>query len=77
MNEDPKSFRRRRIEAGLTVTQLADRAGVTKSHLSSVELGKAGFSPPNLLAIANVLGCKVHDLLLPEDDEDDDTPAVA
>ncbi|WP_107429466.1 helix-turn-helix domain-containing protein [Streptomyces sp. Amel2xC10] len=68
MNENPSAFRRRRIEAGLSVTELARKAGVTKSHLSYVELGKAGFSPRNLKAIATVLGCTIPDLLLPEPD---------
>ena len=66
MNEDPRAFRRLRIAAGLSITDLAVKAGVTKSHLSSVEKGNAGFSPKNLKAIADVLGCEVHDLLLPE-----------
>lgn len=66
MNEDPKAFRRRRIAAGLSVTDLAEKAGVSKSHLSGVERGTAGFSPKNLKAIADVLGCEVHDLLIPE-----------
>lgn len=69
MNEDPRAFRRRRIEAGLSQTDLALKAGVAKSHISGVELGNAGFSPKNLKAIADVLGCTVHDLLLPDEDE--------
>jgi transcriptional regulator with XRE-family HTH domain len=69
MNEDPREFRRRRIAAGLSVTDLAKKAGVSVSHLSSVECGKAGFSPGNLKAIAEVLECEVHDLLLPEPDD--------
>lgn len=68
MNEDPKSFRRRRIAAGLSITDLAQQAGVSKSHLSDVENGRAGFSPRNLKAIADILGCEVHDLLLPDDE---------
>ncbi|MEV7684524.1 helix-turn-helix domain-containing protein [Streptomyces bungoensis] len=69
MNEDPRAFRRRRIEAGLSQTDLAAKAGVSKGHLCGVEKGRAGFSPKNLKAIADVLGCPVSDLLLPEDDE--------
>lgn len=74
MNEDPRQFRRRRIEAGLSQTDLAEKAGVSKSHLSDVENGRAGFSPKNLKKIAEVLDCTIPDLLLPEDDE---TPATA
>jgi transcriptional regulator with XRE-family HTH domain len=75
MNEDPREFRRRRIEAGLSITDLARQAGVTKSHLSSVEKGTAGFSPRNLKAIAEILGCEVHDLLLPDPHGQDEAEA--
>jgi transcriptional regulator with XRE-family HTH domain len=68
MNEDPREFRRRRVEAGLSQTDLAEKAGVSKSHLSDVERGQAGFSPKNLKAIAEILGCTIPDLLLPEDE---------
>ncbi|MGV4984577.1 helix-turn-helix domain-containing protein [Streptomyces sp. NRAIS4] len=69
MNEDPRAFRRRRIEAGLSQTELAKQAGVAPSHISDVENGRAGFSPKNLKAIADALGCTIRDLLLPEDDQ--------
>ncbi|MEI5520745.1 helix-turn-helix transcriptional regulator [Streptomyces brasiliscabiei] len=75
MNEDPKSFRRRRVEAGLSVTDLARQAGVSTSHLSDVENGRAGFSPKNLKKIAEVLGCTIRDLLLPDPEDEPDTTA--
>lgn len=77
MNEDPRAFRRRRIEAGLSQTDLAEQAGVSKSHVSDVENGRAGFSPKNLKAIAEVLGCKIPDLLLPDDDTATPAKSVA
>ncbi|WND34024.1 helix-turn-helix transcriptional regulator [Streptomyces sp. BB1-1-1] len=70
MNEDPRAFRRRRIDAGLSQTDLAEKAGVSKSHVSDVENGRAGFSPKNLKAIADILGCTIRDLLLPETDDE-------
>lgn len=75
MNEDPRQFRRRRIEAGKSITDLALEAGVSKSHLSDVENGRAGFSPKNLKKIADALDCTISDLLLPE--ADDETPVTA
>jgi transcriptional regulator with XRE-family HTH domain len=69
-NQDPKRLRRKRIEAGLTQTALAQMAGVTKSHVSAVEKGNAGFSPQNIAAIATALGCEISELL-PDDDEED------
>lgn len=69
MNEDRRELRRRRIAAGLSQTDLAQAAGVSKSQLSDVENGRAGFSPKNLKAIADVLACTVPDLLLPEPED--------
>lgn len=66
---DPRRLCRRRVEAGLTQTALAALAGVTKSHVSAVEKGRADFSPQNRLAIADALGCTISDLLTPEDIE--------
>ncbi|WP_262059740.1 helix-turn-helix domain-containing protein [Streptomyces sp. STR69] len=60
---DRRRLRRRRVEAGLNMTQLAERAGVTKQHVSMAEKGTANFSPANLSKIAEVLGCTVADLL--------------
>jgi len=77
MNEDPRAFRRLRIEAGLSQTDLAHRAGVSKSHISGVEQGRAGFSPKNLKAIADALGCAIRDLLLPESEDRPATTKVA
>lgn len=77
MNEDPTAIRRRRIELGLNQTELAARAGVSKSHLSDVERGVPGkgFSPKNLKALAEALGCEsVYDILLPDTDRITDTP---
>lgn len=75
MNEDRKEIRRRRIAAGLSQTALAEKAGVSKSQMSDVENGRAGFSPKNLLALANVLDCTVPDLLLPEPEDQAAAPA--
>lgn len=60
---DRGALRRRRIEAGLNQTQLAERAGISKQLVSMVEKGNANFSPGNLGKIATALGCKIADLL--------------
>ncbi|MFB7596951.1 helix-turn-helix domain-containing protein [Streptomyces sp. NPDC056160] len=69
MNEDPREFRRRRIDAGLSQTDLAHAAGVSKTQLSDVENGRAGFSPRKLKAIAEVLRCEIRDLLMARSDD--------
>ncbi|WP_137991206.1 helix-turn-helix transcriptional regulator [Streptomyces vilmorinianum] len=68
---DPKRLTRRRIEAGLNQTELADKAGVSKQHVSMVESGSANFSPRNLAKIAGALDCTISDLLF------DDQPATS
>lgn len=60
-------MKRKRIEAGLNQTQLAQRAGVSKQLVSMVERGTANFSPRNLGKVAQVLQCKIADLLPDED----------
>lgn len=75
MNEDPREFRRRRIEAGLTQTELASRIGRGRSRICDVEKGRSGLAPKDLKAVAQILGCTVHDLLLPEPDGQTEQPA--
>lgn len=58
-------LKRRRIEAGLSITGLAREAGCSKGHLSDVESrGEYNLSPELLGRIADVLGCSVLDLVL-------------
>jgi DNA-binding XRE family transcriptional regulator len=58
-------IRQRREEAGLTLTALADRAGVAKGYLSSLENGQGNQRPSGktLYRIAEVLGTTMSDLL--------------
>lgn len=65
---DRRGLKRRRIEAGLNQTQLAQRAGVSKQLLSMVENGNANFSPAYLGKIAKALNCTIADLLTGEDE---------
>ncbi|MCM1977196.1 helix-turn-helix transcriptional regulator [Streptomyces sp. G1] len=71
MNEDPFEFRRRRLEAGLSQTELASKIGVGRSRICDVEKARPGrgLAPQHLEAAAKVLGCGVHDLLLPDERE--------
>jgi XRE family transcriptional regulator, fatty acid utilization regulator len=55
-------IRRRRIEAGLTLEDLAKRAGITPNYLGAVELGKRDPSLSTLEAIANGLGIALGEL---------------
>ncbi|MEV6791325.1 helix-turn-helix transcriptional regulator [Streptomyces sp. NPDC051320] len=75
MNEDPRAFRHRRIEGGLSQAALARRLGIGRSRICDVEKGRPGrgLAPKHLKAAADIFGCTVHDLLLPEDDGSDGT----
>ena len=68
-----KNLRRLRTEAGLTQTQLAEKIGRKRSALAAWEEGRA--EPPSnaLVALADVLGCTVNDLLK---DSADDSPKM-
>lgn len=56
------SLRKRREAAGLTVTQLADKLGVTPSSICQWESGNVMPNAGKLPAIAAALGCKIDDL---------------
>ena len=53
---------KRREQLGLTVTQLADRVGVSTASICQYESGYATPSLKTVLALAAVLGCTVEDL---------------
>lgn len=70
MAEEPRreigeTIRLRRQEAGLTLTQLAERADVSKSYLSNLETQPEHKKPSaeTLYAIAKALGTTMSDLL--------------
>jgi transcriptional regulator with XRE-family HTH domain len=53
----------RRKALGLTLRQVAGRAGLTYGFLSELENGKKSICIRNLYALANALDCRPHDLL--------------
>jgi transcriptional regulator with XRE-family HTH domain len=59
------SLRRERERAGLTLTEVASRAGVAKSTLSQLESGTANPNLETLWAICTVLGVQFSRLLEP------------
>lgn len=52
-----------RTDRGLERKDLADRAGISYSHLASIETGQKQPSPTALVAIAGALGLRSHELL--------------
>lgn len=47
----------------MTLTDLAERAEISKGYLSELENGKRSPTPPVLARLATALGCEIPDLL--------------
>lgn len=63
VNVSGRAVRRRREDAGLSATELARRARVSRSYLSEIETGrKRDVSPPVAARLAGASGCAVVDL---------------
>lgn len=58
-----------RKRAGMKANELAERAGLTPSHISKVERGLGGVSAGAAKRIAEVLGIPVVDVIFPEEKE--------
>lgn len=57
-----RAIRDRRKDAGLTLTQVSQRAGISVSHLSNIENGLSIASLPLLAKVAATLGISMADL---------------
>lgn len=65
---DPKELlaenvRRLRQETGLSQEELADRAGLHRTYISSVERGQRNVTLENIFNIAHALGAEPADLV--------------
>ncbi len=58
-----RSISRARHRADLTQEKLADKAGVSTTHIGLVEVGRRRLSLKTLQKIASALGVKAKDLL--------------
>ncbi len=58
-----RRMRQERLRRNLTIRQVSDRAGMSFSGLSQVELGKNAASIAALVRIAKALGLRVSKLL--------------
>ena len=57
------NIRRIRMATGLSQEELASRAGLHRTYVSSVERGLRNVSIENIFAFARALGCEARDLL--------------
>lgn len=60
---DRAELMRRRALAGLEQKDLAEKSGVSKAHVSRLELGRCGASANVLHRLAAALDCEVADLM--------------
>jgi transcriptional regulator with XRE-family HTH domain len=63
LKQDPRKLKRRRVAAGMSLTEAAQRAPCSKPHLSNVENGYDGASPRLLAKLAGLYGCQIVDLM--------------
>lgn len=68
MQPDPKEIlacnvRRLRTATGVSQEELAARAGLHRTYISSVERGHRNVSLENIFALARGLGCEPRDLV--------------
>ena len=67
MNLNPAALQAIRKGRGLTVTAVADRSGLARTHISNIENGNRPATPAVIAALAQALDCGVYELLGPED----------
>lgn len=62
-SQDYRRLKWRRRAAGLSLTEAAARAKISKSHLSKLEHDQDSASPDLLGRLAGVYGCVIRDLM--------------
>lgn len=63
-----RNLRRIRIATGLTQEELAARAGLHRTYVSSIECANRNVSLENIFALAKALKCDARDLIAPSSD---------
>ncbi len=63
LNQDPERLKRRRVAAGLTLTDVRAEHGVDVSWLSELENGHKNAGPRMLARLAAAYGCEITDLM--------------
>ena len=58
----------RRMQKLISQTAMAEKLGISQTHMSNVEVGCAMLSLELLLQLKNILGCTIDELLCLEDE---------
>jgi transcriptional regulator with XRE-family HTH domain len=64
-----QNLRRIRKSTGLSQEELADRAGLHRTYISSIERAERNVSLENIFLLAKALGIEPSDLLRPVNDK--------
>ena len=59
------NLRRLRTSSGISQEELASRAGLHRTYISSIERGQRNVSIENIFALARALSCDPRELLAP------------
>lgn len=59
-------LRQKRTELGLTMTDLAERTGMTPSYVSFIEKGQSNPTLEMMVRLAEAVGLELSTMLLPE-----------
>lgn len=65
----PNNIRNIRLAAGMKMTELARRTGLSLSAVSKIEKGVRRLNQKQLLNICGILGCKLSDIFIKESDD--------
>ena len=65
----PNNIRNIRLAAGMKMTELARRTGLSLSAVSKIEKGVRRLNQKQLLNICSILGCKLSDIFIKESDD--------
>lgn len=60
-----RNLKRLRTRAGYSQEELADRSGLHRTYISSVERAQRNLSLINIFVLAEALGCDPRDLIAP------------
>lgn len=71
-----RNFARLRRENGLTQEKVEELSGLSQQYLSDLERGKRNPTVITLYVLAQALGVSHVELVRPDDDGDEDKPAV-
>ena len=64
MQTNTKALTRYRLAKGYSQTDLAEKAGLTPSHITRLETGKRGMRPSTAKALADALDVKIEDIAI-------------